>query len=77
MNKLAIKLINFYQRYISDLLGKNCRYQPTCSQYGKEAFEKHGFFRASFLTLKRILKCNPFSKGGFDPVPEPKQKKRS
>lgn len=75
MNKLMIKLINFYQQRFSHLLGKNCRYTPTCSQYAKEAYGRFNFFKATYLTIYRILRCNPFSKGGYDPVP-PKRKRR-
>ena len=54
---------------ISPLLGSNCRFYPTCSQYGMEAFQRHSFFRALWLTVKRIGRCHPYSKGGYDPVP--------
>jgi len=74
MNKLMIKLIKLYQRYLSKYLGGSCKYLPTCSNYAKEAYEKHNFFYATFLMIWRILRCNPFSKGGYDPVPEPKKK---
>ena len=69
MNKIAIKLINFYKKHISPNTNPACRYMPTCSQYGLECFLKFNFFKASFLTIKRILKCNPLFKGGYDPVP--------
>ena len=68
MKKLGIMLIRFYQIAISPFLGSNCRFYPTCSAYGIDAMEKYGFFRGSFLTLKRILRCHPFCKGGYDPV---------
>lgn len=70
MTKIAILLIKFYQRFISKyiLTGKNCRFYPTCSQYALLAYEKYGFFKGSFLTAKRILKCNPFHEGGYDPL---------
>lgn len=48
----------------------SCKFTPTCSEYALEALEKHGFLKGMFLTLKRILKCNPFNKGGYDPVPD-------
>ena len=76
INKLFIKLIRIYQKFISPLLGNNCRFIPTCSCYGIEAYQKHNFFYATFLTIKRILRCNPLSKPGFDPVPLPKKKKK-
>ncbi len=70
MKKICIILIKFYRKYISPLKGRPCcRYYPTCSQYALEAYEKYGFFKGTFLTVWRILRCNPFSKGGYDPVP--------
>lgn len=71
MTKILIKIINFYQKNISLFLKKNgieCKYYPTCSQYSKEALKKYGFFKGTLLSIKRILKCNPFSKGGYDPL---------
>ncbi len=68
MKKIMIMLVKFYQRNISPLLGPNCRYAPTCSQYSIEAFEKYGFFKGLYLSVKRILRCNPFVKGGYDPL---------
>ncbi|MCL1935414.1 MAG: membrane protein insertion efficiency factor YidD [Defluviitaleaceae bacterium] len=67
INLFLIKFIVFYQKYISPFFGPRCRFYPTCSQYAKEAIEIHGFY-GIFLSLKRILKCNPFFKGGYDPV---------
>ena len=64
-----ILLIKFYQYAISPLLGSNCRYTPTCSQYGLEAFKKHGLFKGFYLTAKRIISCNPWGGKGYDPVP--------
>ena len=64
-----IYLIKIYRIFISPLLGGNCRHTPTCSEYGITALKKHGIFRGSFLTAKRILKCNSLFKGGYDPVP--------
>lgn len=63
-------LIKLYQILISPLLGQNCRFQPTCSQYAKEALEKHGLRKGIYLALKRISKCHPWGSSGFDPVPE-------
>ncbi|MCH1443789.1 MAG: membrane protein insertion efficiency factor YidD [Flavobacteriaceae bacterium] len=64
-----ILLIKIYRLFISPLLGKNCIYTPSCSEYGIIALRKHGIFKGSFLTAKRILKCNSLFKGGYDPVP--------
>ena len=65
-----IVLIRFYQLAISPWLGKSkCRYTPTCSQYGLEAFKKHGPFKGFWLTTKRVISCNPWGRHGFDPVP--------
>ena len=66
-----IKLIQFYQKKISVFFEKNgvkCKFYPTCSEYSIQAFEKYHFFKALFLSIKRILRCNPFSKGGYDPL---------
>ena len=64
-----LKLINFYQKYPHP---PRCRYSPSCSEYAKQSYERFNFFYATFLTVKRILKCNPLFKGGYDPVPEKK-----
>ncbi len=64
-----ILLIKIYRYTISPMLPKSCRYTPTCSQYGIEAFEKHGVFKGFWLTLKRVLSCNPWGGSGYDPVP--------
>ncbi|MBR3824077.1 MAG: membrane protein insertion efficiency factor YidD [Lachnospiraceae bacterium] len=69
MKKLLITLIKWYQKYISPMKRTKCPYIPSCSQYGLEAIEKYGAFKGFFLALWRILRCNPFSKGGYDPVP--------
>ena len=65
-----IGLIRLYQKVISPLKPPCCRFTPTCSAYAIEAFSKRGFFVGLILTVWRILRCNPFSKGGYDPVPE-------
>lgn len=75
MNKLIIKLIILYQKKISKNTPPRCRYMPTCSQYSLECFQKFSFFKALFLTIFRILRCNPLSKGGYDPVPLTKYEK--
>jgi putative membrane protein insertion efficiency factor len=72
-NIVPVLLIRFYQLFISPLLGPSCKYYPTCSQYALEAFRQHNFFYASWLTVWRVLRCNPFSKGGYDPVPSKKK----
>ena len=64
-------LIRGYQAFVSPLLPSACRYTPTCSAYALEAVEKHGPLKGSFLAFKRVLRCNPFSRGGYDPVPDP------
>jgi putative membrane protein insertion efficiency factor len=69
MNYLFIGLIKFYQYSISPLLGPACRFEPSCSNYGIEALKKHGFWKGSFLTIKRIVKCHPWGGSGHDPVP--------
>ena len=74
MKKILIALIKFYQAAISPHLGANCKYIPTCSQYAIEAIEIHGIFKGSLMALGRIMRCNPFFKGGFDPVPPKKNK---
>lgn len=68
MKKILISVINFYRKYISPLKGPSCRFYPTCSQYALEAIEKYGALKGSFLAVKRILKCHPFNKGGYDPL---------
>ena len=69
INKVLIGLIEVYQKCISPLKPATCRFYPTCSNYGIEALKKHGPIKGSYLTVKRILKCHPFHKGGYDPVP--------
>lgn len=63
------KIIRFYQILISPLFPAKCRYFPSCSEYALEAIDSHGSIKGGWLSLKRILKCHPLSKGGFDPVP--------
>ena len=70
MKTVAIWLVKFYRKFISPLKGRStCRFYPTCSQYGLEAIEKYGALKGSLLAVWRILRCNPFSHGGYDPVP--------
>ncbi len=68
MRYIFIYLIKFYQKLMSPLLGSNCRFYPTCSQYGIEAFKKYGTIKGLYLTIRRILKCHPFHPGGYDPL---------
>ncbi len=75
LSRIAQFLITFYGAAISPMLGKNCRFSPTCSAYARESFECHGFLKGSYLTLKRVCKCHPVYRGSrFDPVPEKPQK---
>ena len=70
MKYIMIWLIGLYRKYISPLKPPCCRFTPTCSAYAIEAFRKRGFIAGLILTVWRILRCNPFAKGGYDPVPE-------
>ena len=71
MKRILLALIRFYQKYISPMKrGGTCKYIPTCSEYAKQAIEKHGALKGTILAVWRILRCNPFSQGGIDPVPE-------
>lgn len=69
IRKPLLVMIRFYQRCISPHFPGRCRFMPTCSQYAYEAVAKYGVVKGGFLSLKRLLKCNPFFKGGYDPVP--------
>ncbi|GAC12682.1 membrane protein insertion efficiency factor YidD [Aliiglaciecola lipolytica] len=75
LRAIPVWLIKQYQRWISPMLGQNCRFHPSCSQYGVEAITKRGFWVGSWLTIKRISKCHPLHPGGIDHVPENKAKK--
>lgn len=70
LNDAVVTLIGGYQRWVSPLLGQRCRYQPSCSHYTAEAIARHGLLLGSCLGLWRIVRCNPFSRGGLDLVPE-------
>ena len=70
MKHVMIWLVGLYRKFISPLKPPCCRFTPTCSAYAIEAFQKRGFFVGLILTVWRILRCNPFCKGGYDPVPE-------
>jgi putative membrane protein insertion efficiency factor len=65
----VLTAIRFYQRHISPAMPPACRYLPTCSHYGHEAVERYGVAKGGWLTLRRLLRCHPFSAGGYDPVP--------
>ena len=68
MSGLLLAMIRFYQRRISPLKPKSCRFYPTCSQYALEAIEQFGALKGSIMAIKRILKCHPFHPGGYDPI---------
>ncbi len=70
MKWVALVLIKIYQYTLSPLLGNACRFYPSCSTYTYQAIERFGLFRGSWMGLKRILKCNPFFAGGYDPCPK-------
>ena len=70
-----IFIIKIYQFIISPLIGQNCRYLPTCSEYAIESLKLHGLLRGSFFAIRRILKCHPFGGHGFDPIPKRKKNK--
>ncbi|MCC8368739.1 MAG: membrane protein insertion efficiency factor YidD [Rickettsia endosymbiont of Oxypoda opaca] len=69
MTSILLLIIKFYQYFISPLLGNNCRFHPSCSEYAKDAIIIYGSFKGLWLVLKRIIKCHPFCQGGYDPVP--------
>ena len=77
MKRVLLAILRFYKRRISPLLPNACIYTPTCSEYAMEAIQKHGVLKGTGLAIWRVLRCNPFMKGGYDPVPEPKKKKES
>ena len=68
MSKILLALSRFYRSAISPLLGANCRYIPTCSAYAMQAIEKYGALKGGLMAVRRILRCHPFCKGGYDPV---------
>ncbi len=69
MKSVLLAVIRFYQRAISPWSGPVCRFSPTCSQYTLEAITKYGALRGAWLAVKRIGRCHPFSRGGYDPIP--------
>lgn len=76
LTQLLLLPVYFYRLAISPLLPPSCRYTPTCSQYAIEALKKHGPFKGMYLSIRRILSCNPWGGSGYDPVPEPKSGKQ-
>ncbi len=68
MKMIISRSFKIYRNLISPFLGMNCRFEPSCSRYSETAFEKYGFFKGLFLTIKRILKCSPLHSGGWDPL---------
>ena len=77
MKKLLVWIVRGYQLAISPMLGQNCRFYPSCSQYAIEALQLHGAARGSALTARRICRCHPWNAGGHDPVPPPHDKNSS
>ncbi len=69
MKYLILPIIRFYQRFLSPLMGNNCRYLPTCSTYTYEAIDKYGVVKGGWMGIKRISRCHPWHPGGYDPVP--------
>ena len=69
MSRLILYLLGLYKRLLSPLLGERCRYHPSCSHYARTAVSRHGAWRGSLLAVWRLLRCNPWSEGGFDYVP--------
>ena len=69
MKRFLLAMIRFYRKHISPAFPSCCRFSPTCSQYALEAIEKYGALKGGWLAFRRILRCNPFHKGGYDPVP--------
>lgn len=68
MTEVLIRIICFYQRFISPLLPRHCRFYPTCSEYSVQALQKYGWRKGGLLAVKRLLKCHPFHPGGYDPI---------
>ncbi|WP_295857798.1 membrane protein insertion efficiency factor YidD [uncultured Oscillibacter sp.] len=69
MKRMLMAMVRFYRAAISPLRPPCCRFYPTCSQYALEALEKYGALKGGYLSVRRVLRCNPFHKGGYDPVP--------
>ncbi|GAB3407969.1 membrane protein insertion efficiency factor YidD [Massilia agilis] len=73
MSRLLVWLVRGYQLLVSPMLGQNCRFYPTCSNYAVEALRTHGAGRGSWLALRRVCRCHPWNPGGVDPVPPARQ----
>lgn len=69
LNRILIALVQLYRWCLSPMLGQNCRFHPSCSQYALDALRQHGAMRGSWLALRRLLRCHPWHPGGYDPVP--------
>ena len=76
MKRIFLAIIRVYKRFVSSGLGTNCRYTPTCSIYSMQAIEEWGGIVGGFLALFRVIRCNPFSKGGYNPVPKLRRKNK-
>jgi putative membrane protein insertion efficiency factor len=70
MKYILMACIRFYQMTVSKMLPPTCRFEPSCSHYGYEAIARYGAIRGSWLTIKRLVRCQPFNPGGYDPVPD-------
>jgi hypothetical protein len=70
MRRVLVRLVDLYRRFLSPLLPPRCRFEPSCSAYAREVLLLHGAFRGTLLSVWRVLRCNPFCRGGYDPVPE-------
>jgi putative membrane protein insertion efficiency factor len=68
-SSMLLAMIRFYQRYLSPQMGSSCRYYPSCSHFTYEAIEKYGALKGGWMGFRRILRCHPWARGGFDPVP--------
>ena len=71
MKNVLLAGVRGYQYLVSPMLGNNCRFYPSCSNYAREALERHGSLRGSWLAVRRLCRCQPFHPGGYDPVPDP------
>ncbi len=67
--RISVSLLDAYKRFLSPLLPRACRFEPTCSVYAREAISRHGLWKGTLLAGRRLLRCHPFHRGGFDPVP--------